>query len=209
MNSPRPEGKTVAGRTEHRRAQLIDTAYRLYLERGYRDVTIPDLAAAAGVSAGTVYNYFDNRRAVLAAVIEERFAVAAREVLGEAPGAADTLEEFVDSVIGIGRRLQEFLSIETGMLRFAMFEAPAVDQDVFNQMLGINDQICMLWTDRLRDGMAKGFLRSDLDSEIMGRTLTWVIAGAALGSLPGADIAPGDEMVQALADLVRFGFGAV
>ncbi|GII59254.1 TetR family transcriptional regulator [Planotetraspora thailandica] len=43
------------------RRHISDTAIGLFVERGFEHVTITEVAAAAGVSANTVYNYFETK----------------------------------------------------------------------------------------------------------------------------------------------------
>ena len=47
----------------HRR--IYDEAMRLFLERGYDDVSVADIAAAAGVSVPTFYAHFGNKENVI------------------------------------------------------------------------------------------------------------------------------------------------
>lgn len=49
-----------------RRQRLLDAASRLFAERGFRAVSIEDLAAEAGVSGPAVYRHFDSKEALLA-----------------------------------------------------------------------------------------------------------------------------------------------
>jgi AcrR family transcriptional regulator len=71
----RPTGRTAEGDAARRR--LYDAAIALIGERGYEAATLRDVATRAGVSAGLLYRYFPNKRAVVLALYEElsdRFA---------------------------------------------------------------------------------------------------------------------------------------
>src|SRR5277367_5086241 len=49
-----------------RRAQLVRAASRLFAERGFRAVSMEDLAAEAGISGPAVYRHFVSKEALLA-----------------------------------------------------------------------------------------------------------------------------------------------
>src|SRR6202050_272834 len=49
-----------------RRLQLVRAATRLFAERGFRAVSMEDLAAEAGVSGPAVYRHFVSKEALLA-----------------------------------------------------------------------------------------------------------------------------------------------
>jgi len=51
---------------EVRRAQILDAAARVFVEKGPSAATIDDVAAEAGVAKGTVYLYFDSKDQLLA-----------------------------------------------------------------------------------------------------------------------------------------------
>ncbi|MBY0504906.1 MAG: TetR/AcrR family transcriptional regulator [Bryobacteraceae bacterium] len=53
-----------------RRAAIIDTAMRLFGERGFRGVTTRELAAAVGVSEPVLYQHFPSKRDLYTAIIE-------------------------------------------------------------------------------------------------------------------------------------------
>src|SRR5436190_17988360 len=79
------------------RQQIADQAMRLFAERGFDAVTVAEVAAAAGVSEKTVYNYFPTK--------EDLFfdEVPAREA---ALVAAITARREGESILGALRRLQ-------------------------------------------------------------------------------------------------------
>jgi AcrR family transcriptional regulator len=65
------EHQSRAGETaDDRRACILDTAERLFAERGYDYVTVRDIAGAAGVTHPLIYYYWGSKRGLLAAVLE-------------------------------------------------------------------------------------------------------------------------------------------
>jgi AcrR family transcriptional regulator len=57
-------------RDPHRRQRILTAAAELVAERGYHDVGISEIAAAAGVTGPAIYRHFDNKSAVLVAMFD-------------------------------------------------------------------------------------------------------------------------------------------
>ena len=53
-----------------RREQILDAANALFAERAYDEVSIEDIASAAGVTRGLVHHYFGGRKEVYIALVE-------------------------------------------------------------------------------------------------------------------------------------------
>ncbi len=56
-----------------KRQAIIQAAIRLFAKKGYAGATISDIAGKAGVSDGTVYEYFNNKEDLLLSIPEDRF----------------------------------------------------------------------------------------------------------------------------------------
>lgn len=56
------------------RAKIIDASRRLFSRRGFADTSVGEIARAAGVARATVYNNFDDKHGILAAIISEYMA---------------------------------------------------------------------------------------------------------------------------------------
>jgi len=84
----RPRG--AGPRHPERREQILDAACRAILDRGFPATRIADIAAAAGVSTGTVHYYFATKDEVLVAAL----TWASGRLFGriEEPGDADATE---------------------------------------------------------------------------------------------------------------------
>ena len=66
-------------RKERRRVEIIETALRLFAQRGFYATTIPDIAGAMGMSVGNLYNYFSSKEELARAIIRH-----VSQVLGDA-----------------------------------------------------------------------------------------------------------------------------
>ncbi|HEV3165363.1 MAG TPA: TetR/AcrR family transcriptional regulator [Isosphaeraceae bacterium] len=102
------------------RDRILDAALALFMEQGYDDTTIQEVAAAAGVAVQTVYFTFGNKARLLSQV-QDRVVLgnAPAEHWAEQPWAAELrsetdprklLELFVEVDSQIKRRVSPFIS---------------------------------------------------------------------------------------------------
>ena len=56
--------------TELRRQHILDAAAEVFSERGFSRASIRDIATVAGVADGTIYNVFENKDALLMALLD-------------------------------------------------------------------------------------------------------------------------------------------
>jgi TetR/AcrR family fatty acid metabolism transcriptional regulator len=67
-----------------RRERILDAAARIFAAKGFHPATIRDVAREAGIADGTIYNYFENKTALLLGVFDRM-----RERVGGDPLAVD------------------------------------------------------------------------------------------------------------------------
>ena len=81
-----------------RQAAILHEAARLFAERGYSGVSLEDLGAAVGVSGPAVYRHFENKQALLGAIlvrVSERLRAGGRAVVD----AGGTPQEQLHAII--------------------------------------------------------------------------------------------------------------
>ena len=86
------------------RAAILDAAATLFTAEGAAAVRIEDIAAAAGVAVGTVYNYFEDRTALVTALLEVR-----TRALFDALDAAARSRAAADRAAGFEAQLERFV----------------------------------------------------------------------------------------------------
>lgn len=74
------------------RQRIVEQAMALFGERGYEAVTMEQIAEAADVAKGTLYNYFSVKEAIVSAYMRACALQAAPEVARLVAEAADTRE---------------------------------------------------------------------------------------------------------------------
>ena len=84
-----------------RRDQILDAANVLFAERAYDDVSIGDIAGAAGVTRGLVHHYFGGRKEVYIGLLERLGAQREQQLrppVGRSARArvADTVSRWLD-----------------------------------------------------------------------------------------------------------------
>jgi AcrR family transcriptional regulator len=102
----------VQPRAARRRDSLLDAAARLLADRGYEAVTTNAIAREARAAVGTVYDYFPNKDALLAALLDRYRQRLEQALVGVLADAADAeLDVLVDRGV---RAFAEFYQRETG-----------------------------------------------------------------------------------------------
>lgn len=104
------------------RQQLLDAALRIYARKGAGELALNELAEEAGVSNGTVYNYFRTREEVLEAVGLELAVQLSRQVAEVSIGISNGAERLVIGVRTFLLRAQqdpEWASALISVVRYA------------------------------------------------------------------------------------------
>ena len=103
---PTAPARTAAPRRRdpERRQRILAAAAELVAERGYHDVGMSDIGAAAGIVGSGIYRHFDGKSAVLVALFDrviDDLTRAAAEILARGLEPAPTLRELIAAHVRI------------------------------------------------------------------------------------------------------------
>lgn len=90
---------TRAAQKEATRTKVLDTAYDLFVSRGYAEANVRAIARETNVSVGTVMNVGD-KQSLLIQTIWHRIAVMHDELRGQSDSLLDILNPFLDMFTG-------------------------------------------------------------------------------------------------------------
>lgn len=95
-------------RSQQRVDHVLDTAAALFAEAGYESATTNAIAARAGISIGSLYQFFPNKEAILEALVE-RYVTDLRTVLDNALSSeANAGRTFSDMIEGMIQQMAAF-----------------------------------------------------------------------------------------------------
>jgi AcrR family transcriptional regulator len=196
---------------EERRNQLLETAKLVFAKHGYHDSNIDDICRAAGVARGTVYHYFDDKEAVLKAMLE---GVAARveEVLRTRPLISENLRVGgPNPAVTISKfcykRLKQLLSavfVDEPTLKLVLREARGMAGAVDRLIENIDAMIYEALAADLRAAQKAGILRKG-DTTLMARYILGGVEKMVLIALRDEKSVDLDAIVRIAVEMELFG----
>ncbi len=103
-----------------RRAQILQGAARAFAHKGYHATTVKDIAAESGLAPGTLYLYFEGKRAILLGFLE--YALDAAQTHVESLGAVPLEAALAQFLAERFSMLQQHAGIVRVLLAEAMFD---------------------------------------------------------------------------------------
>ncbi|WP_415400738.1 TetR/AcrR family transcriptional regulator [Tateyamaria sp. SN3-11] len=173
-NSDQPTRPKRTRDPDTKRAALHDAALQLFTERGYENVSIAQVAKLAGIAVGTVYRFYDNKLAMLRAMLEEIEGLFVQRMKhdwdqgGPHPDRLDAICEGQFVVAEEHRSLLRLLTMTTDVI----YEDGALPGD------RIQNQIKSFYAEGMSDG---AFVEGDVD--LMAAMAHGLVEGAMMQAM--------------------------
>lgn len=155
---------SAAELTDRRREEIHHAAVQVFAEHGFRDASIAQIAGQMGVGHGTIYRYFENKRAIVEYVLGRAIMRLTSVVTQEPPNVTSSAGEYREQVGRIGRALFKLIIDEPNLAAVLFFIAGEVDSELRDQVRGAFDLVAAGTELYLRNGIEKGFLDPKLDT---------------------------------------------
>jgi len=142
---------------EERRSQVLGAARRVFSEQGYHATSIAHILDEAKIARGTFYLYFQSKRAVFDALLDEFFALMTREVrrIDVRPGALPPFEQLASIV----RNILSTLLANAELTRILLRETHGLDAEFDRKLADFYGRIRALLEHALESGVALGLVR--------------------------------------------------
>ncbi|GAB2656005.1 TetR/AcrR family transcriptional regulator [Gordonia jinhuaensis] len=168
---PRITGASLAEHVADQRAAAFTAAIELFVERGYEQVTLGDIAARIGLARNSLYRYFPDKAHILLSWFEQEVPAQVRrtaEILGGSGSAPDRIRAWVRDQIDYARRPEHVLMSRIGTL------VPELDPEARAQLVTAHDQLVA----PLYDVLAQAGVRES-DRQMVAEMIQGVVIVAA------------------------------
>lgn len=185
-------------RSRRKREQLLGAAERLFSERRFQDVTVEDIASAAGYPTTTFYNYFSDKTQALV-LIADRYFSAVAPVMGP---LTDVFERGVDAREAIRRSIVPLFDHRMGLpwLRRTWRQLTLTDPATRVYQKRLNEQWEGRLVELLEAAIAAGLVRP-LDVYVTARVVRMLVDGVVDEVVIHGELGR-EEALDTLADLL-------
>ncbi|KAB7632317.1 TetR/AcrR family transcriptional regulator [Stenotrophomonas rhizophila] len=194
-----PAEDAAAARAEVQRQRILDAAQRCFIARGFHAGSISDIAAEAEISQGLMYRYFENKRALILALIERQLAYD-QDAIGHMPAAADLVDGLLRcyQLWARGETLETRGNAIANVALYAEITAEAHRDPVIAEVLRRHDrQTSAAITAWLRQhDIARGRTPEEADLERRTILMRLLVEGLAMRAVRDPDVAA--DTVRAL-----------
>jgi len=136
---------------EGRRKQITRAALREFARNGYHNTEVAAIAQRAGVSKGTIYNYFENKEELLLGVIDDGFQTLAEHMREIMSSQEDPIQKLSDTFMAY----LEFFETPEEFSQILLKEAVHIIPKVRGQYAGYLLEHVEYIEEIIKDGVAR------------------------------------------------------
>jgi AcrR family transcriptional regulator len=162
---PEPEPK------EARKAEIIRAAIEVFTQTGYHRAKVSDITRRAGISIGTFYLHFQNKRDLFIEVVEEVF----RHIVGDAARNIKGEENLGKRLVIRGRTFFENYTRYVEILNQLRAEIASDEQWPQEKLNRMYQALTGPVIKEARAGIASGEILPEVDPELLAFALTGLI----------------------------------
>lgn len=184
-----PAAQPKAKKRERRTLDdVVRVAAELIAEKGYKDTSLSDIAAALGIRKSTVYHHVSSKDRLLFLIFLD-YQQYGKDIIATAESEGPSARARLKAVIR--EHLATIASHPVGAVVAAQ-ELRNLEGDYRREALAIRDTYDNYVADLIRDGQRTGEFKKSIDARLAGLAITSMINGTHVWYRPTGSKAAGD-----------------
>jgi AcrR family transcriptional regulator len=152
-------------KASQKRTEILNTAYKVFSEKGYHSTRIEDIALEMGMAQGLFYRYFKNKLDIFSQIMDEIILRVSEGIAADAPSTSNTLEEYTEQMKRAVDNLFDIFVEDPFLSKLLFFEALGIDDEINQKIQDAFDLFGKYSALYVKNGIDKGILRPDIRIE--------------------------------------------
>lgn len=188
---------------QQRRKMILAAAATVFAQKGYQRATVKEIAEQAGISAGTIYLYFKDKRELLLRIAEALVRAMTQDLLIQVPRDNDPafLQQLLrERFITIDQNWAFFRVLAAEMWTDAALRSQYLSQVITPTVSAVEDYLRA----RIAEGQVRPCNPQVVATALVGSVLIFAMLAEVAPENPPAE-AGRETLVQELADFFLYG----
>ncbi len=147
--------------------RIKSEAMKLFLQRGYKDVSMQDICNACGLSKGGLYRHFGSKAEILLSLVKAERQYDVRENIARGVSATEILSQYLDE-------FYRNMLMSDSSLAFALFEYAVSERNV--ALASEDESDIEIWRSLISYGVSTGEF-NEVDYRSVMNTLLYAYRG--------------------------------
>lgn len=181
--------KVDSGKHEARRQAIVEAAKSCFALKGFHQTSTAEICAAAGMSPGNLFHYFPNKKAIIAAIVDQEQAETAAyfETLGVREDLYGALIEFMDVILDMAA------DADSSSLALEISAEAMRDPDIGARVARNDAELRTALAELLREAAQRGQIDKTLDATSTASWLAALVDGIFNRVAVDADFRPSEQ----------------
>ncbi|MDK2821291.1 MAG: hypothetical protein PWP31_1256 [Clostridia bacterium] len=154
-----------------KRGQILKAAAKIFAEEGYYKAKIADIANAAGMGKGTIYEYFSSKKELFQQLLVQIFN-SYLDMLGKIVKEEPTLGDFIERLCS---ESFEYFQNQREIASIFLHDHPSIDASTKQLFISLHNERLQCVIDYLEKAKQKGEMRDDISPWLASALLTGFI----------------------------------
>jgi len=169
--------------------KILQVAFNLFLERGYKEVSLKDISDLVGLTKGAFYHHFTSKEDMFRQIVENYLLADSDRFYGGCSrnNLKQFMYEYLQELIAYMDKMQQQIfsrSNKSGISFYTiLFDALKIFPDFANKLKEVHENERKVWEEVINNAKANGEIRKEFNSKQLAKTFISINDGLGMHSM--------------------------